>query len=93
MRADVCCCFAHKGMQRSPSGLHNIPDFLFKSISWLCRQNMRQNTGAHRIDSRPFAYRMNKSCSALDYGDHGSNNLNSNLSFKLKSSEKCLIDT
>lgn len=91
--ADVCSCFAHKGMQRSPSGLHNIPDFLFKSISWLCRQNIRQNTGAHRIDSKPFAYRMRKSCFALDYGECGPNNLNSILPFKLKSCEKCLMGT
>lgn len=91
--ADICCCFAHKGMQRSPSGLHNIPYFLFKSISWLCRQNIRQNTGAQMIDSKPFAYRMHNSCFALDYGEHGPNNLNSIFSFKLKSPEKCLMGT
>lgn len=93
MDADVCCCSDHKGMQRSPSGLHNMPDFLFKLISWLCRQNTRQNTGAHRIDSKPFAYKMHNSCFALDYGEHGPNNLNSILCFKLKSSEKCLMGT
>lgn len=93
MDADVCCCSDHKGMQRSPSGLHNMPDFLFKLISWLCRQNTRQNTGAHRIDSKPFAYKMHNSCFALDYGEHGPNNLNSILCFKLKSSEKCLKGT
>lgn len=91
--ADICCCFAHKGMQRSPSGLHNIPYFLFKSISWLCRQSIRQNTGAQMIDSKPFAYRMHNSCFALDYGEHGPNNLNSIFSFKLKSPEKCLMGT
>lgn len=89
--ADVCCCSAHKGMQRSPSGLHNIPDFLFKWISWLCRQNIRQNTSSQDW-FKPFAYRMHNSCFALDYGEHGPNNLNSILSFKLKSSEKCLMD-
>lgn len=90
---DVCCCFAHKGMQRSPSGIHNIPDFLFKSIFWLCRQNIRQNAGAHRTDSKPFAYRMHSSCFALDYSEHGPDNLNSILSFKLERSEKCLMGT
>lgn len=93
MDADVCCCFAHKGMQMSPSGVHNIPDFLFKSICWLCRQNVRQNRRVHRIDSKPFAYRMHNSYLTLDYDEHGPNNLNSVLSFKIKRSEKCLMGT